>query len=612
MEEHLIIKVVLIGALGFGSQWLAWRYQLPAIVLLALAGTMAGPVLGLLNPVEDFGPLLQPMISIAVAIILFEGGLNLDFRELRGVSRAVRRLVLVGAPVGWLLGSLAAHYAAGLSWPVAVLFAGILVVTGPTVIIPLLRQAKLSSRPAAVLKWEGIINDPIGALLAVLVYEVVTVSHGDEAIAGAGIMLVAAICFAAALGYSLGKLSAVAFYRGLVPEYLKAPAILCAVLTCFECANLVQEETGLLAVTVLGVTLANSRLASIHEMRRFKENITILLVSAIFVVLSASLPRDVLLSADWRMAAFVGVVLFLVRPLTIWLSTIGSGLSWQERTLIGWIAPRGIVAVAVAGLFGPALVKHGYEDAAMLVPLTFAIVFATVIAHGFSIGWLSRKLGLSTKQKPGILLVGASPWSIGLGAALKDLEIPATIVDTNWHRLREVRLAGLSTYYGQILSEAAEFHLDMNRFGYLLALTENDSYNALVCSQFSPEIGRHRVYQLGSKVQDEEDHKELAFTIRGRTLLRSGTGYYELVRRRRQGWIFQKTRLTEEYGLERYLSDRPEGTEMLFAVRPSGAITFSTDEGRPPAKAGDVILSYSPPPSAEKAANKRKSNGTGA
>ncbi len=609
IDEHLILKVALIGALGFGSQWLAWRLQLPAIVLLAVAGTMAGPVLGILDPARDFGPLLQPMISIAVAIILFEGGLNLDFRELRGVSVAVRRLVIVGAPIGWLLGSLAAHYAAGLSWPVAILFAGILVVTGPTVIIPLLRQAKLDSRPAAVLKWEGIINDPIGALLAVLVYEVVSVAHGDETLAVAGALLAAAIGLAAVLGFGFGRLIAVAFYRGLVPEFLKAPAILSAVIACFECANLLQEETGLLAVTVLGITLANSGLASIHEIRRFKENLTILLVSGVFVVLSASLPRDVILSADWRMAAFVGAVLFLVRPPTIWLSTIGSGLSWRERPLIGWIAPRGIVAVAVAGLFGPALVKLGYEDAAMLVPLTFAIVFATVIAHGFSIGWLSRRLGLSATGKPGVILVGASPWSLGLATALKDLEIPATVVDANWHRLREIRLAGLSTYYGQILSEAAEFHLDMNRFGYLLALTDNDSYNALVCSQFAPEIGRHRVYQLGYGVNGEEERKDLAFTIRGRTLLHSGSGYSDLVRRRREGWIFQKTRLTDEYDLDRYLADRPEGTEMLFAVRPNGDIAFNTDEGRPPAKAGDVILSFSPPPPAEKAANKRKSNG---
>ncbi len=609
MEELLIVKIVLIIALGFGSQWLAWRLQLPAIVLLALAGVAAGPVLGVLDPVADFGPLLQPTVSIAVAIILFEGGLNLDFRELRGVSAAVRRLVILGAPIGWALGSLAAHYAAGLSWPVAILFGGILVVTGPTVIIPLLRQAKLGSRPAALLKWEGIINDPIGALLAVLVYEVVTVVHRDETFVVAGAALLVAIGLAVALGIGFARLIVFAFDRGLVPEYLKAPAILCAVLACFEGANLVQEESGLLAVTVLGIALANARLASIHELRRFKENITILLVSAVFVVLSASLPREVLFTADWRMAAFVGAMLFLVRPATIWLSTIGAGLTWRERTLIGWIAPRGIVAVAVAGLFGPSLVRLGYEDAALLVPMTFAIVFATVIAHGFTIGWLSRRLGLSATGKPGILLVGASPWNMGLAKALEDLKIPVTVVDDNWRRLRQIRLAGLSTYYGQILSEAAEFHLDMNRFGYLLALTDNDSYNALVCSQFAPEIGRHRVYQLGTRTNGDDEIKEVAHTIRGRTLLRSGTGYYELAKRRRQGWVFQKTGLTEEYDLERYLSDRPEGTEMLFAVRPSGEMAFATDEGRPPAEAGDVILSFSPPPPVEKRANKRKSNG---
>ena len=611
MEEYLVIKVALIFVLGLGSQWLAWRLQLPAIVLLALAGVMAGPVLGILNPVEDFGPLLQPGVAIAVAIILFEGGLTLHFRELRSVSTAVHRLVFVGAPIGWILGSFAAHYAAGLSWPVAILFAGILVVTGPTVILPLLRQARLASRPAAVLKWEGIINDPVGALLAVLAFEVVSVIYGGDTLLTASATMIAGLALATILGLGLGRLIASAFYRGLVPEYLKAPTILCAVLACFECANLVQKETGLLAVTVLGITLANSQVASIDEVRRFKENLTILLVSAVFVVLSASLPRDVILSADWRMAVFVGAILFIVRPLTIWLSTIGTGMSWQERTLIGWIAPRGIVAVAIAGIFGPALVDMGFEDGAMLVPLTFAIVFATVIAHGFSIGWLSRRLGLSATGKPGVLLVGASPWSTGLATALKDLEIPATVVDSNWHRLREARLAGLPTYYGQVLSEAAEFHLEMNNFGYVLALTENESYNALVCSQLAPEIGRHRVYQIGLGADDDEDHKDLAHTIRGRTLLRSGTGYHELVQLRRSGWVFQKTRLTGEYDFVRYIADRPDGTEMLFNVSPSGEMTFSTDKGRPTAKAGDTILSFSPPP-AEKPNSKRRSNGKAA
>jgi hypothetical protein len=370
--------------------------------------------------------------------------------------------------------------------------------------------------------------------------------------------------------------------------------ILCFVLACFEGANLLQHETGLVAVTALGVTMANARIASIEEMRRFKENITLILVSALFVVLTASLQPEIIAAFDWPLIAFVSAVLLLLRPATIWISTIGSGLTWQERALVGWIAPRGIVAVAVTGFFGPALVDLGYEDADLLVPLAFAIVFATVIAHGFSIGWLGRRLGLSATGKPGVLLVGASPWSIGLASALKGLEVPVTVVDTNWHHLREARLAGLPVYYGQILAEAAEYRIDLNRFGYLLALSDNNAYNALVCTQLAPEIDRHRVYQLHPQEGDEDDPRNLPHTMRGRTLLRSGAGYDDLTERLDNGWIFQKTRLTDEYDLDRYLADRPEGAEMVLVVRPSGEIAFNTESGRPKAKTDDIIVSFAP------------------
>jgi NhaP-type Na+/H+ or K+/H+ antiporter len=606
MDESIVLKVALIGVLGIGSQWLAWRLQLPAIVLMAVAGVMAGPVLGILSPVEDFGDLLRPMVAVAVAIILFEGGLNLNIHELRGVSKAVWRLVIVGVPVGWLLGSFAAHYVAGLSWPVAVLFAGILVVTGPTVIIPLLRQAKLATRPAAILKWEGIVNDPIGALLAVFVFETISVALTGRTVAEAAGWLLVSSVLAVGLGFVGGRAIAWLFHHGLVPEFLKAAVILCFVLACFEGANLLQHETGLVAVTALGMTLANARIASIEEMRRFKENITIILVSALFVVLTASLQPQVLAAFDWPLIAFVAAVLLLVRPATVWISTIGSGLTWRERTLVGWIAPRGIVAVAVAGFFGPAMVDLGYQDAALLVPLTFAIVFVTVIAHGFSIGWLARRFGLSATGKPGVLLVGASPWSIGLAKALEEVEVPVTVADTNWHHLREARLAGLPVYYGEILAEATEYRLDLNRFGYLLALGDNNAYNALVCTQLAPETGRHRVFQLHPQEGDEDDPRNLPFTIRGRTLLQSGAGYDDLMERLGNGWIFQKTRLTEEYDLDRYLADRPEGAEMLFVVRPSGEIGFNTENGRPKANAEDFVVSFAPGDANRKVAERSK------
>lgn len=595
MHEGFIFTIALIGVLGIGSQWLAWRFNLPAIVLMSVAGLLAGPVFGVLSPTTDFGDFLQPVIALAVAVILFEGGLSLNFRELRGIGRGVRQLVFIGVPIGWALNSLAAHYIAGLSWPIAIFFGGVLVVTGPTVIIPLLRQAKLAQRPAAVLKWEGIINDPIGALLAILVFEYATFTGADLTFAGNVASLTASAAVAGAIGYGCGWATALAFRRGWVPEFLKAPVILAIVLACYEAANLVHAEAGLLSVTAMGITLANSRVHSIEEVRRFKENIAVILVSAVFVILTATLTRDMLGAVDWRLLAFVAAILFVARPLTVWISTIGSDMTWREKLLVGWIAPRGIVAVAICGFFGTAFVDVGYPDGSQLIVFTFAIVFATVLAHGFSIGWLARRLGLATASRPGVLIVGASPWSAALAKTLGELEVPVKLADRSWYQLRAARFGDIPVYYGEILSEATEHRLDLNPYGYLLAVTSNDDYNALVCTDFAPEFGRTNIFQLGIERGDEDDPHGVSFTLRGRTLFRSGRTYEDLIKLHDEGWDFQKTRLTEEYDLDAYLADRPEGAEMLVVVSQGGDLVFSTLQSRAQAEPGDTVVSFSPP-----------------
>ncbi|MEM6851858.1 MAG: sodium:proton antiporter, partial [Pseudomonadota bacterium] len=515
--SDLIWKVALIGVLGVGAQWLAWRLNWPAIVLMSIAGILAGPVFGVLEPNADFGELLSPMIKVAVAIILFEGGLTLKFDEVRGHFASVRRFVIFGVPIGWALGALAAHYLAGLSWPVAALFAGILIVTGPTVIVPLLRQAKLKQRPASILRWEGIINDPIGALLAVFVFQLMALAEGGGGwpamVAGFAVSSIVALVVGVGFGLGIAEL----FRRGYSAEYLKAPIIFCAVLACFALADYMQPEAGLLAVTAMGVAMANARLASIDELRHFKEGIAVLLISGVFVVLTATIEREMIAALDWRAAAFVAAILFLVRPLTVFLATIGADLSWREKALVAWIAPRGIVAAAVSGLFAVELTHIGVEEGALLAPLAFAVVFATVVAHGFTIRPLAKALDLVSARRPGVLIVGANAWSISLAETLKSLEAPVTIADANWRALRPARLAEIPTYFGEILSEASEHHLDLNRFGYLLAVTGNEAYNALVCTDLAPELGRSAMYQLGGAT-DENDRRALSFTVTGRRL----------------------------------------------------------------------------------------------
>ncbi len=643
--DNLVFTFAVIGVLGVGAQWLAWRFNLPGIVLMSIAGIVAGPVTHILWPAGYdeataplapmqtlFGDFYQPIIGVAVAVILFEGGLTLNFSEIRELRRGVRRLVVPGAPIAWLVGALAGRYVAGLTWDAAILFAGVMVVTGPTVIIPLLRQSKLNQRPAALLKWEGIINDPLGALFAVLAYEVVTFDVGAHA--GSPLQLFFSLAIASGLatglGFGLGRGAATAFRNGWVPEYLKPPVLLLAVLCAFEIANLLQEEAGLVAVTAMGITLANSKIASINELRLFKENVAVLLVSGVFIILTANLTWGTLAAIDAKAFGFLAAMLFVVRPLTVWTATIGAGLPWRERLLVGWIAPRGIVAVAVTSFFGAALAAHHraglaaldegplalvdreallaqVDSADRLIPLAFAMVFATVVLHGFSIGPLAKALGLASRERPGVLISGASPWTAAFAAKLKELGVPVMIADSSWRRLRPARLADVPTYYGEILSEVTEHHVDLNRFGVLLAMSGNEAHNALVCTDLAPEMGRAAIYQVNARGKDEDDRRALSFTLQGRTFLTSGATLDVLLRRYYQGWAFQRTRLSEEYPPARYLEElgeEGEEGEVVAAIR-RDMVLLASVEAPLRLEVGDVALAFAPAPSAEDRALER-------
>ncbi len=597
--DSIIFTLSLIGLLGIGAQWLAWRWSLPAIVLMALAGIIFGPILGVLHPQEQLGEFMRPMIAIAVAIILFEGGLSLKFSEIRDMTRGVARFVIPGVPLAWGLGALATHYVAGVAWPSAVLFAGIMVVTGPTVIMPLLRQSRLSKRAAAILKWEGIVNDPIGALIAVMVYEFVITAYGG----GEGYSLFEltgnlflVTLLSAAFGALIGWLAARAFTRGWVPEYLKSPVLLVLVVICFEIPNLMLEEAGLMAVTVMGITMANAKLPSINQLRQFKENIAILFVSGVFIILTANLDASIIQSFDWRMGAFLLIMLLVVRPVAVFVSTIGTDLTWQERLLTGWIAPRGIVAIAVTSFFAGEMMLRDVPGAEQLIPLAFAMVFATVVIHGFTIGPLAQFLGLASKTKPGFLIVGASPWSVALAAKIKALGREVTVADDSWRALRPARQANIDTYYGEILSEVTEHHLDLNRYGYLFAVGGNEAHNALVCTDLAPEMGRNAVFQISTRGRDEKDRKALSYALQGRTLFAKGTGLDELIKRHFQNWTFQITELTEEYPPEAWRKDNGEA-DIVLAERKDGTIVIACADNPITLEVGDKLLAFAPPAS---------------
>ena len=546
----------LVGVAGVGAQWLAWRLRLPAIVLMLAAGLLLGPVTGILRPTRDFGPLVGTMISLAVAVILFEGGLTLNFRRLADARPAVKRLIYVGAPLGWALSTLALILVGGLTWQSALVFGGVLIVTGPTVIAPMLRHAKLIARPAQALQWEAIINDAVGALAAVVALKIVVVVGSSTSWSHEAGLVAIGTAFALASGFGWGKLIVSAFRRNLVPEYMKVPVLFVSVIGCFALADTGLHESGLLAVTIMGLVIANAELPSYDELYRFKEHATVLLVSGVFILLAASVDFAQLSQLSWRAFLLVAVIMLIVRPATVLLSLIGTAMPMKERLLVAFTGPRGVVLVAVSGIFAARLAEQGVPDGAMVAPLAFLLVVVTVLVHGFTLAPMARALGLTSGDKPGLLIVGGSAFATGLALALDRAGVNVLVTDPNRDHLRTARAAGVATFYGDVLSEAAEHTVEFLAYNSILAASDNDAYNTLVATDLAPEFGRDSVWQLARQREDQARHA-LPASLGGQSA-GGGRTLAELLDLLANGWTFRVTRLTPEYGAEDWHASRPD------------------------------------------------------
>lgn len=593
MEEAALISIVAILALGIFSQWLAWKIQWPSIFIMSIAGLLIGPIMGWVNPEVALDELYSPLISLAVAIILFEGSSNLDFREIKDISKSVFRVVTLGAFLAWILGSFTAHYIAGLTWEVSFIIGGLFVVTGPTVIIPLLRNAKLKARTAAVLKWEGIIVDPAGPLLALFAYEVIKVLTNDHLSMNYLLNFFGGAALAALLGLAMGLLISVMANRGQFPEYLKSPVILAFVLLCFTMAEVIMHETGMLAVTVMGLVLGRSKryVSSIGNVGHFVENVSVMLTSTVFILLTASLARETIAQIfTLPIIGFVLVMLFVVRPLSIWISTIGTELVWREKLLIGWIAPRGIVALTVAGYFASTLAEDGYEEATLLTALTFALVFITVTAHGFTLGPLAKKLNLASNEPPGVLIVGASSFSIQLAMQLKEMNIPVLIVDPSQGRLRPAIEAGIDTFMGQMLSERSRFSIDLAPYDTILSMTGDASYNALITQSFAPEFGFNNTFSLAAVSNHTMSKSALPISLKAHLLFEEGATFPELNRKINTDY---EIGLFEWEGTDTDLVFKeiiPETATALFVKKKNETLVFATLQKKISLDAGDQLV----------------------
>ncbi len=597
MTHEPLTGLASIVVLGISSQWLAWRLRLPAILLLLTAGFLVGPLpdlLGhpkLLNPEELLGSLLQPLVSLFVALILFEGGLSLNVRDVAHVGRVVRNLVTLGTLISWALVTPAAHYLLHMSWGLSLLFGAILTVTGPTVIGPLLRFVRPSGPAGAILRWEGIVIDPIGAMLALIVFEVIK-AHSPQYASVLAITLVGKVVFFGAIfGLAASGILILLLRRFWVPDYLESPLTLMLVLAAFTAANLFQSESGLFAVTLMGLWLANQKLAPFRHILEFKETLSVLLISSLFIILGARLDASQLKTLGWSTLAFLGFLILIVRPASVMLCTAGSTLAWRDRLFLSAVAPRGVVAAAVSSVFALRLHEAQYPNAERLVPATFAVIIGTVIVYGLSAVAVARRLGLRKRGAGGFLIAGANPVARAIGKVLQNEGQGVLLVDTNHANIAAARLDGLPTLLASVTSEYILDKLDLSGIGRLLSLTPNEAVNALAAVHFARIFGRSGVYQLPPVAQPGTRQEKVHHELRARLLFSAGAGFAELLNLLNFGATIRKTTFTPEFDYARFRELHNDVPMPLFLIDELGDVNPVTADAQLAPRAGQSLLS---------------------
>tara|TARA_B110000503_G_scaffold20798_1_gene31455 strand:+ start:15939 stop:17774 length:1836 start_codon:yes stop_codon:yes gene_type:complete len=589
MHDTLLYVISAVIVLGIFAQWLSWRLKLPSILALLVIGIAAGPVTGLLRPDEMFGDILFPMVSLGVALVLFEGGLTLRFSDLRGHGAAVSNLVSWGALLNWVLIAAGCWVLAGFSVEMALLFAALVIVTGPTVINPLLRTMRAKPEVSQLLRWEGILIDPVGALLAVLVFQFIIA--GTESY----FLFLESIAVGIVAGAVAALTLAFLIRRHWIPEYLLNVVALAWVVLAFAASNALAHESGLLAVTIMGVWLANTRGVDMSEVLSFKESLSILIISMLFIVLGARINLSDILATGWA-GVGVLVVVLLARPIVVWACTVGGNYSWRERALVSWVAPRGIVAAAVSSLFALRLQEFGYPEADLLVSYTFLIIIVTVVVQSFTARGVARILGLVEEEPRGILIVGANPVARAIGRALLQQGFRVKLTDTTWSELQTARMDGLDTYYGDPVSAHADRHLELEGIGRLFAMSRRPALNTLSTIKFKREFGRNRVFTLRtSQEKDAYEKRRVAQSYRAPRLFGEGVTQQKLASLIAQGGEIKATLLTENFALADYQKARGSSHIPLFALDKNGHLRAFTDEHQPEVKPGWTLLSLVSP-----------------
>jgi len=508
-----MLELAGIIILGIVAQWFAWKLKIPAILPLILIGLLVGPVSTLIT--EDGSKWIEPVwngatglfpgerlfnfVSLSIALILFEGGMTLKKDEIKNVGPVIYKLISWGSLITMLTAGIAAHYIIGLNWPMAFLFSALIIVTGPTVITPILRNLAIKKDISTILKWEGILIDPIGALAAVLVYEFIAVGsvHGTAYTQDALIEFGKIIVIGVSIGFTAAYAFSIALKNKWIPHYLINVMSLATVLAVFVLSDLFANESGLLAVVVMGMVLGNMKISALKDVLYFKEAISILLISILFILLSANINvSDFELIYNWRTLLLFGIVVLIVRPLGVFLSSYNSGMKLNEKLFISWVGPRGIVAAGIASLFGLKLASQGVEGAEYITPLVFMIVLGTVLLNATTARLFARISGVLLQRSDGILIVGASPPARLIATYLQNKNRRVALIDSNLKHIENAKKLNLEAIECDIYSDDLVENIELNDIGFLMALTGSASINDYAIKKLEPHYGEQGAYRL--------------------------------------------------------------------------------------------------------------------
>lgn len=598
MDEPLFYYLGLVPLLGIIAQMIAYRLRVPSILLLLLFGIGLGQFVSIDQILQDISHsqdesvsahLLFPFISLSVAVILFEGGLSLRLSELKEAGRPVFRLITFTVGISWVLTSLTLWIVMGLDLRLGVLLGSILVVTGPTVVAPLLRNIRPIPRVGSMLKWEGIIVDPIGAVLAVLVFEEILVSTGEGfQWSSVAMTLLATLSVGVLIGLITAAILTLLLHWYLVPDYLHGVLILATALATFAISNAIRHESGLVTVTLLGIFLANQKAVAITHIVEFKEHLGVFLISCLFVVLGSRLNLAAIYDFGWSGVLFLLLLLFVIRPLSVLISLWGTETSLKERIFLGFLAPRGIVAAAVTSVFALKIITLGADDPAgigrlteqarQLVPITFLVIIGTVGFYGLIAAPLARYLGLSDANPQGLLIAGADQWVRDLAVVLQKQGIPVIVVDTNYRNVSAAKMSGLRSYCASILSDTVHEETDLNGIGRLLAMTANDEVNLLACRQYLHTFGRAGVYQLPLNPRSAGSRSKSISHMPGRILFDGTASFRTIEEMLANQYEIKATTLTEEFNFTHFKERYGINSKVLFVIDAQKRLQIVTTE----------------------------------